>query len=371
MQIKLQACVLAGALALTGAIARGGKNASPAAHIVVGDSVEIRSTDKSLGTITATIDAVVDEPGETAVSADRLASLAASFAAGAQVALNTTSGGMRIFCGNSRCRLNVIPIADLPPPIAIDGMVSVIEISAADCLRLMEPIAAAGHEDTRYYLNAIFLHSIAARLVGVATDGLRLIRTDIAAGEFSIDRTCIVPARTSIALRKILMQTKPSRVVIRRSKSLIEFSTREFRFVSRLIDGGTGYPGYEAVVPQPAPNWLICNRRELLSALARLTAVSTADRAQAALSWGDNAGRLNVFLARQPADGLDLVNAETHGAAKVAVPIGQIMAMLDEFAGANIHIETAGEQPVVFRDGDKLALIVRAKWNFNSEEAAA
>src|SRR5207244_13414443 len=137
-----------------------------------------------------------------ALAADRLADLVDNFAPEAMVAIEADGSCAKIGCGRSHSRLPVIPPDSLPAAFAIDHESGKVEICAGDCLRLLEPIAAADREKTRYYLNGILWHSVADRLVAIGTDGLRLIRTSIAAGEFSPDRSCILPVPTVIALRK-------------------------------------------------------------------------------------------------------------------------------------------------------------------------
>jgi hypothetical protein len=83
-----------------------------------------------------------------------------------------------------------------------------------------------------------------------------------------------------------------------------------------------------------------------------------------ALSWG-NGRRLDLYLARSPLDGADVVEAEVHGGTEVALSLPQFAALLKEFSDEHVLLETAGEQPVVIRGaGEKLALMVRSKWDF-------
>jgi hypothetical protein len=50
----------------------------------------------------------------------------------------------------------------------------------------------------------------------------------------------------------------------------------------------------------------------------------------------------------------------------VALSLPRFAALLKDFRSEHIKIETANGQPVVIRGaGEKLALIVRSKWNFD------
>ena len=103
------------------------------------------------------------------------------------------------------------------------------------------------------------------------------------------------------------------------------------------------------------------------AAVSRLSAAApSADTALVALSWR-NGSSLDLHLARCPLDGADRVAAKAHGSAEVALSLPQFAALLKEFSSRHIQLETANEQPVVIRGaGNKLALIVRSKWNFGS-----
>jgi len=55
------------------------------------------------------------------------------------------------------------------------------------------------------------------------------------------------------------------------------------------------------------------------------------------------------------------------GSTEIALSLPQLAALLKEFSGDHIQLETDNEQPLVIRGaGEKLALIVRSKWNFGA-----
>jgi DNA polymerase III sliding clamp (beta) subunit (PCNA family) len=318
-----------------------------------------------LGTITTSTTATIHEPGEIAVSIDRLAALLSSFAPDAIVDIEATTRAVKVASGSSRLRLPIVPGTELPPAIAIDREIGRLEISSADCLHLMEPLAAADTGSSRFYLAGVVWQSLNGRLVAVSTDSIRLILTSVAAAKFSDDRSLIVPTEVAIAARRLLQKSETSRVTLRRSPGLIGFDTSSFSFTARLID--SSFPAYESVIPPPGLNSALCNRRKLIAALSRLGAAAPSiDLALVALSWA-NGSCLDLQLARCPLDGADVVAAKVRGSAEVALSLPQFVALLKEFSGEHILLETANELPVVIRDeGEKLALIVRSNWNFGS-----
>ncbi|MGX9426272.1 MULTISPECIES: DNA polymerase III subunit beta [Bradyrhizobium] len=336
---------------------------SGVAHLATtGDAISITCTDKAVGTIATSVSATIHEPGETALSIGRLAALLSSLAANAIVEIEATARTINVTCGSSRIRLAAVPLVELPTAIAIVHEIGRIEIGCADGLRLLEPLAVADSGRSRPYLAGVFWHSVQDQLVAVSTDGIRLIRTAVAASTFSEDRTLIVPTEAAIAVRRLLQKAGASRVTLRRSRSLIAFDAPCFSFTARLIDGG--FPSYESRIPPPASNSVLCNRLDLLAALSRLSAAALSnDIALVALSWGTG-GCLDLYLARCPLDGADVVAADVRGSAKVALSLPQLAALLKEFDSDHIQLETENGQPLVVRDAGKLALIGRSKWNF-------
>jgi DNA polymerase III subunit beta len=361
MKLSAPACVLSDAISLVSAVKRAGN--SRFAHLATnGDAVSISCTEISVGTIATTVSAVIHEPGETAVSIGRLSALLPSFAADAIVKIEAiTTGAVNVVSGTSRLRLPAVPVAELPAAIAIEEEIGRVEISSADCLQLMEPLAVA--DRTRFQLAGVFLHSVGDQLVAVSTDGIRLVRTSIAAAKFSVDRRLILPTDVGVAVRRLLQKVDVPRVALRRSQNLIAFAAPSFGFTARLID--SSFPAYERLIPPPASNSAFCNRGDLLAALSRLSAAApTNDTALVALSWG-NGQSLDLHLARRPIDGADVVAAEVCGCAKVALSLPQFTALLRGFNSEHIQLETANEQPVVIRGGnEKLGLIARSKWDF-------
>ncbi|WOH51919.1 DNA polymerase III subunit beta [Bradyrhizobium sp. sBnM-33] len=363
MKLSAPACVLSDAISLASVIKRGGNSPCFAHLATTGDAVSITCTENTVGTIATSVSPTIQEPGEIAVSIARLATLLSSFTADAIVDIEGTTGAVNVVSGTSRLRLPAVSVVESPAAITIDQEVGRVEISSADLLQLLEPLAVA--DRTRLQLTGVFLHGVGHQLVAVSTDGIRLIRTSVAASTFSEDRTLIVPTEVGIVVRRLLQKAGASRVTLRRSRSLIAFEAPSFSFTARLID--SSFPAYEGLIPPPAPNSVFCNRGDLLAALSRLgAAASSNDTALVALSWGD--GRcLDLHLARRPLDGADVIAAEVHGSAEAALSLPQFAALLKEFSDEHVLLETANELPVVICGAsEKLALIVRSKWNFGS-----
>ena len=148
-------------------------------------------------------------------------------------------------------------------------------------------------------------------------------------------------------------------------KRLLAVTAPDFDFCTRLIDGT--FPIYESQIPPASRNAVTCSRSDLLAALHRLSAVCNADPPPlVALSWRSE-GRLCIVLARQPDDGSDTIDAQATGAARIAVPLRQIVGLIGNFDCESLRLEAGAEGPLVIIGEAKLALIMRAGWNFERE----
>jgi DNA polymerase-3 subunit beta len=196
-----------------------------------------------------TLPASVEAAGELAVPAGRMAGLAAGFAADAMIEIRMEGPVGIVACGRSRYRLPCIPLGDMPPMLALAEETGRIEFAREEALALFKrPAFATSDEETRFYLNGILLHDVGEGLAAVATDGHRLCRLVIpGAAGLSSDYKLLIPNAAVEIARKILRDKDSERVVLRRSRTLLEIATARATFVSRLIDAS--YPAYERLIP--------------------------------------------------------------------------------------------------------------------------
>src|SRR5487761_500650 len=123
--------------------------------------------------------------GGTTVPAHTLYDITRKLPEGAQVALEigADKGQMTLRSGRSTFTLACLPAEDYPVMSGAD-LAHNFTISAADLKRLIDRTRfAISTEETRYYLNGIYLHAAgsakAATLRAVATDGHRLAQIDL------------------------------------------------------------------------------------------------------------------------------------------------------------------------------------------------
>lgn len=301
--------------------------------------------------ITVKAELNIEEPGETAVSLSALAALIAALPTEAMINIAATANNMTVTAPRGRYRLAVLPIQDLPAALISDPGLGRVELAGNDMLHLLDPIATADTETRRPYMAGVFLHSVGDDLVGVGTDGHQLICIAVPADKFSTDRRCIIPLKAVKVLRKLIKASKPARVILRRSKTLIALETELFTFVSRLIDAE--FPAYEAILPLASDNAAVVDRCDMIAVLHRLNAVATKGDLPAvgAFRWGQqkDSDELLVFLPQQPADGSEQLAAQRSGSGEAAFPISQLVSLLEELPGDQVRFELNGHGAITIR----------------------
>jgi DNA polymerase III subunit beta len=372
MKIAAQAGDLAGALSVVAlGVKRSAADGVAAVRIAAADgNVSLSATDMKLA-VTAKAIATVIEPGNVATSAARLAALVGALPATASVTITTNECAAAIACGNHRSRFAAMPWTELPSMIAVDGESGCIEISGADCLELLSPLPAVATEATRFYLCGVHWQTIRDRLVSTATNGTKLITTSTIAAKFSEGRRdLIVPREAAAILARLLKNTKPATVTLRRSKLLIAVNCEGFTFVSKLID--FEFPDVRRVIPPPSSNWVTCGRELLIDAVAALGAVSTITEAPLLVLCFDGAPQLDIYLTREPDRGSDHIYAETSGAGQAVVQLAYLLDLLREIRGERVRLEATEGRPLrTLGEGDKLALLSQCHWNFDAEQRPA
>ena len=136
---------------------------------------------------------------------------------------------------------------------------------------------AISTEETRYYLNGIYLHAADSDgekvLRAVATDGHRLARVEepLPAGADSMPGV-IVPRKTIAELRKLLDEVSGD-VDVALSDTRIQFKAGSVTLTSKLIDGT--FPEYDRVIPRDNDKVLRVGKKDFAEAVARVSAISS------------------------------------------------------------------------------------------------
>jgi DNA polymerase III subunit beta len=238
----------------------------------------LSATDMDLEMV-ASVAAQGGKAGATTVPAHTLYDIIRKLREGAQIELEAAGekGLMTLRSGRSTFTLACLPPEDYPL-MAGGDLAHNFLLSAADLKRLIDRTRfAISTEETRYYLNGIYLHAASsdkvAMLRAVATDGHRLARMEIPLPEGAAGMPgVIVPRKTVTELRKLLEEMDQD-VSVALSDTKIRFSFANTVLTSKLIDGT--FPDYDRVIPSGNDRILEVNCKEFAEAVDRVSTIST------------------------------------------------------------------------------------------------
>jgi len=242
--------------------------------------VRIMATDLDLQVIESLDAASVETPGAITVSAHLLFDIARKLPDGSQVSLETADNRMTVKAGRSRFQLPTLPRDDFP--VIVEGdLPTSFELPARVLAELIDRTRfAISTEETRYYLNGIFLHvsdDDAPVLRAAATDGHRLARFTLARPEGAAGMPDVIVPRKAVGeLRKLLEESLDGNVEIDLSPSKIRFTLGGeggLVLTSKLIDGT--FPDYSRVIPTGNDKLLKLDPKSFYEGVDRVATIAT------------------------------------------------------------------------------------------------
>ena len=241
-------------------------------------ALNLKATDLDLEVIES-IAAEVAPAGSTTVPAHMFYEIVRKLPEGSQVVLESSSDRavLAIRAGRSRFTLQTLPESDFPD-LAAGDMTHKFSLSAADLKRLIDKTQfAISTEETRYYLNGIYLHTAGsgktATLRAVATDGHRLAQTDLPVPEGAAGMPGIIVPRKTVTEVQRLIEDSQAEVGVELSSAKIRFTIGDVRLTSKLIDGT--FPDYARVIPAGNDKELVVDKKDFEAAVDRVSTVSS------------------------------------------------------------------------------------------------
>jgi DNA polymerase-3 subunit beta len=263
----------------------------------------LKATDLDLE-VFETIAADVAPGGSTTVPAHMLYEIVRKLPDGAQIVLEGSGDRavLAVRAGRSRFTLQTLPDSDFPD-LAAGDMSHKFTLAAADLKRLIEKTQfAISTEETRYYLNGIYLHTAASgkatMLRAVATDGHRLAQVELPLPAGAEGMPGIIVPRKTVGEVQRLIEDNEAEVTIELSQGKMRFTIGAVTLTSKLIDGT--FPDYARVIPLGNDKELVVDKAEFEAAVDRVSTVSSERGRAVKLSL--SAGRL-VLSVTNPDSG--------------------------------------------------------------------
>jgi DNA polymerase-3 subunit beta len=263
----------------------------------------LKATDLDLE-VFETVAADVAPGGSTTVPAHMLYEIVRKMPEGSQIVLEGSGDRavLAIRAGRSRFTLQTLPDSDFPD-LAAGEMTHKFTLSAADLKRLIAKTQfAISTEETRYYLNGIYLHAVqsgnAAMLRAVATDGHRLAQVELPMPVGAEGIPGVIVPRKTVGEMQRLIEDNDSEIMVELSQGKIRFTVGAVTLTSKLIDGT--FPDYARVIPLGNDKELVIDKAEFEAAVDRVSTVSSERGRAVKLSL--SAGRL-VLSVTNPDSG--------------------------------------------------------------------
>jgi DNA polymerase III subunit beta len=243
-----------------------------------GASLQFKATDLERE-VSESVDAKVETAGALTVPAHILHDIVRKLPEGAEIDIRREADKERltITSGHSRFSLQTLPADDFPD-LAVGEIGHEFTIDAGDLKRLIEKTKfAISTEETRYYLNGIYLHTAETgklkTLRAVATDGHRLAQVELPRPKGADGMPGVIIPRKTVHEIARLAEDSSAKVKVGVSQTKVRFEIGPVVLTSKLIDGT--FPDYGRVIPHNNDKELSVDKASFSDAVDRVATIAS------------------------------------------------------------------------------------------------
>lgn len=256
--------------------------------------VSFTATDMDMD-IVETVGCIVSSQGKLTVSAHTLYDIVRKLPDGSEIQIELIDSNVEVSAGKSRFILPTLPVDDYPIMTEIEKG-NEFSLEAVDLANLIDNTKfAISSEETRYYLNGIYLHVPdikSDKLRAVATDGHRLAQAEVPIPKGAENMPGVILPRKAVGEVRKLIDSTDGLVTIIISKTKAKFIFPTSILTTKLIDGS--FPDYQRVVPKENLNKLLVSNSHFSKAIDRVSTVSMEKSRAVKLSLSNNVLLLQV-----------------------------------------------------------------------------
>ena len=218
----------------------------------------------------------IEKDGATTTSATILYDILRKISSNSEIKFDLKSDNkLSLITDNSDFNLLCLP-TDNFPSFADDFEDNEISFNKSKFLALLNKTKISiSNDDTRHYLNGIYLHTTESQnrsyLTGVATDSHRLSSSSIEIESSKTFHPLILPKKTVFQMCNLLADTN-EKILIQTSDTKIQFKIGKAKLISKVIDGK--FPDYRKVVPTGNDKILTVSSTDFVQAIERVITVS-------------------------------------------------------------------------------------------------
>jgi DNA polymerase III subunit beta len=259
--------------------------------------IDLRATDLDIE-VTESVPAMVGTAGTTTVSAHTLYEIVRKLSDGAEVRLET-QGGEQMLLSSGRSRFNLSCLSpDSFPDLKSGTFSHSFSLPAPTLRELIERTQfAISNEETRYYLNGIYFHTLEAGgttiLRAVATDGHRMARAETEAPDGAKGMPGIIVPKKTVGEVQKLLEGADGEVSVEISDTKIRFTLGGVVLLSKLIEGT--FPDYERVTPKNNDKQMNVDRASFATAVDRVSTIAS-ERGGKAVKLSMKDGQLELSV---------------------------------------------------------------------------
>lgn len=325
---------------------------------VAAGQLQLTGTDMDMEIVEA-IPVNVERKGAITLPAHMLHDIVRKLPADAVVEIDAKKGAqVTVRAGRSTFRLGCLPIEDFPT-LDTGDMGHTFVMPAADLRAMIDRTRhAISTEETRFFLNGIYLCAHGGALRAVATDGHRLARVDRDLPHGAAGMPGVIMPRKMVSEVRKLIDAVTGDITLSLSGTKIQVTTGAVVVTSKLVDGT--FPDCERVIPVGNDKLVEVDPAALADAVARVSIISgekskgvklTLTRGSMVLSTSDPAGG-------SATEELDCTYSGP--ALEVGFNSRYLADALGQISGPTVRMELAdAAAPTLVRDrGDERALYV-------------
>ncbi len=238
--------------------------------------LSIVATDLDLVFYDEIVDLKITKEGSTTTSATVLHDLLKKLPSNLDIVfILKDENKLNISAENSKFNLLCLPVNNFPN-FSDNFDNERITLNKRDFLSLLNKTKISmSNDETRHYLNGIFIHATEANgktfLTGVATDSHRLSSSSMPIENVKKFKPFILPKKTVFHLCSLL-EGADEKITLFSSDTKTQFIVGKSKITSKVIDGK--FPDYGKVVPKNNSKILSVNAKDLINSVERVITVS-------------------------------------------------------------------------------------------------
>lgn len=321
-------------------------------------AIRLMATDLDLQ-IVETVAAAVDQPGATTISAHTLFDIARKLPEGSQVDLHAADGKMQINAGRARFSLATLPRDDFPV-IAEGELPTRFELPAATLRQIIDSTRfAISTEETRYYLNGIFLHVAddgQPVLKAAATDGHRLARVTVPRPDGAEGMPDVIIPRKCVAELRKLLDEVDGTVEVSLSPTKIRFGLGAAILTSKLIDGT--FPDYSRVIPTGNDKLLKLDPKSFMEGVDRVATIASEKTRAVKMALDRDKITLSVTSPENGTAAEEVPGEYAAQSFEIGFNARYLLDILGQIEGDVVEVHLAdAAAPTLIRENDKSAAL--------------